>query len=50
VVRRALLFERDRLSETLSESMTKEDKRLLDRLLKDDDGLHAVTTIKHHPR
>lgn len=50
VVRRALLFERDRLSEALSKSMTRDDKRLLDRLLGDDDGLHAVTTIKHHPR
>ncbi|MFK7997405.1 MAG: hypothetical protein AB8B87_24980 [Granulosicoccus sp.] len=30
--------------------MTRDDKQLLDRLLRDDDGLHAVTAIKHHPR
>lgn len=50
VVRRALLFERHRLSDALNTSMTKEDKRMLDRLLSDVDGLHAVTSIKHHPR
>ncbi|MBX2823386.1 MAG: DUF4158 domain-containing protein, partial [Gammaproteobacteria bacterium] len=50
VVRRALSFERNRLSETLAASMTHDDKKLLDRLLRDDDGLHAVTAIKHHPR
>ena len=50
VVRRALLFERDRLSETLAKSMTREDKHVLDKLLRDDNGIHAVTSIKHHPR
>ena len=50
VVRRALALERDRLSDALERAMSREDKRMLDALLRDDDGLHAVTTIKHHPR
>jgi len=50
VVRRALAFERDRLSEALAQSMTPADRRLLDALLRDDEGLHAITSIKHHLR
>ena len=50
VVRRALAFERDRLSDALAQSMTPADRRLLDALLRDDEGLHAVTSIKHHLR
>ena len=50
VVRRALAFERDRLSEAMTRTMTPADKRQLDALLQDSDGLHAVTSIKHHPR
>jgi hypothetical protein len=50
VVRRALLFERNRLLGGLAASMTREDQRILYRLLSDDDGLHAVTSIKHYPR
>lgn len=49
VVRRALLFERDRLSDALATAMSREDRRLLDALLRDDGGLHAITSIKHHP-
>ena len=30
--------------------MTCDDKQLLDRFLRDDDGLHAVTALKHYPR
>ena len=47
VVRRALAFERHRLSDALSEAMTPTDVELLDHLLADDDGLHSVTELKH---
>jgi hypothetical protein len=50
VVRRALSFERKRLSEALKQFITLGDEAMLDALLSDDDGLHAVTSIKHHPR
>jgi len=50
VVRRALSFERNRLSEALDHAMTAEDVALLDSLLSDDDGLHTITSLKHHPR
>jgi TnpA family transposase/CheY-like chemotaxis protein len=50
LVRQALSFERSRLSEALSAFITPQDAVLLDALLRDDDGLHAVTAIKHHPR
>ena len=50
VVRRALSFERQRLSEALDQFITPDDEVMLDALLSDDDGLHAVTSIKHHPR
>ena len=50
VVRRALSFERKRLSEALDRFITLGDETLLDALLSDDDGLHAVTSIKHYPR
>jgi CheY-like chemotaxis protein len=50
LVRQALSFERSRLSEALSAFITPQDAVLLDALLRDDDGLHAVTEIKHHPR
>ena len=41
VVRRELAFERDRLSKAMAQSMTPADRRLLDALLRDDEGLHA---------
>jgi hypothetical protein len=50
VVRRALAFERDRLSDALSEAMTPTDIELLDHLLSVDEGLHTVTGLKHQPR
>jgi TnpA family transposase len=50
VVRRALSFERQRLSEALDQFIAPDDEVMLDALLSDDDGLHAVTSIKHHPR
>ena len=50
VVRRALLFERKRLSDALEQCITPDDEAMLDALLSDDDGLHTVTSIKHHPR
>jgi len=50
VVRRALAFERHRLSDALIELIAVDDTQLLDRLLEDDDGLHAITSIKHQPR
>lgn len=50
VVRHALSFERKRLSEALEQFITPDDEAMLDALLSDDDGLHAVTSIKHHPR
>lgn len=50
VVRRALSFERTRLSEALGQFITTADAAMLDALLSNDDGLHAVTAINHHPR
>jgi len=50
LVRRALAFERHRLSGALSALITDEDRLLLDFVLKDDSGLHAITAIKHQPR
>lgn len=50
VVRRALSFERSRLAEALNSLLTLDDTKCLDRLLLDDDGLYAITAIKHHPR
>lgn len=50
VVRRALAFERHRLSDALSALITIDDAQLLERLLQDDNGLHAITSIKHQPR
>ena len=50
LVRRALAFERHRLSGALSALITEEDRLLLDLLLRDDNGLHAITAIKHQPR
>ncbi|MDA0681538.1 MAG: Tn3 family transposase [Proteobacteria bacterium] len=50
LVRRALTFERHRISGALNELISDDDMRLLARLLKDDKGLHAITSIKHQPR
>ena len=50
LVRRALSFERHRLSGALFELIADKDMLLLDRLLRDEDGLHAITSIKHQPR
>ena len=50
LVRRALTFERHRISGALSELISDDDMRLLARLLQDDKGLHAITAIKHQPR
>ncbi len=50
VVRRALSFERKRLSEALSQFITPVDEAVLDALLSNNDGLYAVTSIKHYPR
>lgn len=47
VVRRALVFERDWLSDALSRALSADDRRRLDVLLRDHDGLHAITSIKH---
>ncbi|EAQ96687.2 Tn3 family transposase [Congregibacter litoralis] len=47
VVRRALVFERDRLSDALAKALSADDRRRLDALLRDDEGLHAITSIKH---
>jgi hypothetical protein len=49
-VRNALAFERQRLTDALCALISKEDAAALDRLLKDDDVLHAITVIKHQPR
>ena len=50
LVRRALAFERNRLAEALQNALSADDERRLDELLADEDGLHAVTRLKHHPR
>ena len=42
LVRRALTFERHRISGALSELIRDDDMRLVARLLKDDQGLHAI--------
>jgi hypothetical protein len=50
VIRRALSFERQLLSEALNQFITPDDEAMLDTMFSDDDGLHAVNSIKHHPR
>jgi hypothetical protein len=50
VVRSALGFERQRLADVLTGLLGKEDAAALDRLLKDGEGLHAITGIKRQPR
>ncbi|MFQ5471063.1 MAG: Tn3 family transposase, partial [Gammaproteobacteria bacterium] len=50
LVRRALSVERHRLSEALDKLFTNQDKKMLNSLIKEDEGLHAITAIKRHPR
>lgn len=50
VVRGALAFERKRLAGALEGLIDEDDAESLERLLADDDGLHAITTIKRQPR
>ena len=42
--------ERDRLAEALRNALSTDDERRLDERLADEDGLHAVTRLEHHPR
>ncbi|MCP4405384.1 MAG: Tn3 family transposase [bacterium] len=50
VVRGALGFERNRLIDALSGLIGKIENERLDELLKDSDGLHAITLLKREPR
>ncbi len=50
VVRETLTFERKRLTGALSGLIGEEDAASLDRLLVNDEGLHAITAIKRQPR
>ena len=50
VVSRALTFERRRVAEVLGTLIGKDQESALDRLLTDQDGLYAITAIKHEPR
>jgi len=50
VVRGALAFERKRLAGALEGLIDEDDAKALERLLADDEGLHAITTIKRQPR
>lgn len=45
-----MAFECDRLAEALNESISDDDSHTLGQLLKNNDGPHAVTANKHHPR